>query len=158
MSAHGIDLLDFAMADVENFALERMRRHGGVNGMFVGWRADHSRFVFGTDWRDKDVLEPVLRAMFMAEKVVCYASMSETWLVLAKPGEPLTRADMMIPPSQHPRRTEALMCAAFAKDGRHRFKAWRIIRRSDHRFRALEELHLPPGVESVAGRFAELLD
>jgi hypothetical protein len=122
MSARPIDILDHAMADVEEFLLDHMERHGHLVEMYVGWPMDRRRIVLGVQWERAELRAAVLRTVLRTHRVVAYAAIH---------GAVVGGAD-------------ALVCSAFARGGRWRSRAWWIIRELG-RFKALEPTGLPGG-------------
>lgn len=74
-------------------------------------------FVFG-DNNEKRILADAIRAIFKQEKVSGYVYVFEAWMAMEKRGDRKTiDTDKLVPPSQRPDRTEAIVIMAENKNG-----------------------------------------
>lgn len=155
-------LRQFAESEIP-LAIDRFHLYpiGDFQPTFVGVTKGGNRLPLPAHWsnnRQKDIYAMLTRATFKAIGVTRYALVSEVWIAV-EPGDKDHPPDMnnMIPPSQRPDRTEAIMIQAFDKGAMKSVSVIIPITRDSDGKPTLGEPKTEE-MELTTGRFANLLE
>jgi hypothetical protein len=102
---------------------------------------------------EKVACADLARLICLAHNATACVTATESWLVLARPGEPL---DLNQRPSEAPDRVEAVMLMGESHD-RQRCEILKIIRSDNGKFFGLTKLNLPNASHEIKGRFTQFI-